>query len=293
MNSNSSDLLPITARVLTANQRLAVVVQQIGNTYGYNYFDDMTVRRKLADYEASLSRASRGGVAWASGITITVGITWLLWVMADKQEDTVLTYVPPVALLVLAVGGFERMSTNAKKQLRHPFLVGYRHVLSAAHAHGAPVTFVPSWLTGHGQGDPLPPYTPPPGVPGAPTWPPPTPGFGPPPVMLPPKPAAVTEYERIADKGGWHDELGMWFLIGGGIGMCYAVGDDRPMAFAAVILFPLALWTWVAGHRLGKRQQELAGEAHRYVEQLVRAQAAGAVIPELSPQLRVFLSPRL
>jgi hypothetical protein len=37
---------------------------------------------------------------------------------------------------------------------------------------------------------------------------------------------------------------------------------------------------------LGSRKEELREQARSYVRQLVAAQSAGAVVPELSPQLR-------
>ncbi|MGW6907677.1 hypothetical protein [Streptomyces sp. NPDC054940] len=296
MGDNASDPLPVSARALTADSRLGNAVREFGRTYGYDYFDDEAVRRQLAEHEASLRRTSRGGLMWTASLAGTVGLAWLLWGGLSKPENVGLAVAPGAALLVLAVASFVRVYRQGKRKLRHPFLEGYRHVLAAALAHGAPVAFVPAWLTGRGGGEaeaaPLPQFTAPPGggtAPGRPRSPVGAGGAAP----LPPKPTAVAEYERIAEQGGWHDEAG-WLLVGAGAaGVGYAVVKDVPAAFAAVLLVGLGIWTWLAGHRLGRRQRELADEARRYLDQLTSAQAAGAVVPELSPQLRKLFDSRL
>jgi hypothetical protein len=120
-----------------------------------------------------------------------------VWAASSKPESIGAAVAPPAVLLVLAVAAFVRVHVQGRRKLRHPFLEGYRHVLAAALAHSAPVTFVPGWLTGRGGGEvqmiPLPSYTAPTagaarGSEAA--------------VPLPPKPAAVEEYERIAEQGG-------------------------------------------------------------------------------------------
>ncbi|MBA2944941.1 hypothetical protein [Streptomyces himalayensis] len=295
MDNNPSDLLPVGAHALSADPRLVGAVREFGRTYGYDYFDDEAVRRTLAEHEASLRRTSRGELAWAASLTSAVGLSWLVWAASSRPENIALGFVPPAVLLVLAVAAFVRLHRKGKQKLNHPFLKGYRHVLAAALAHGVPVTFVPGWLTGRGGGGveaaPLPTYTAPPGrtAPRQP-WSADGAGTAPP---LPAKPAAVAEYERIADRGGWHDEAGGALILAGAIGVFYAVVKDMPVAYAAALLVVLGIWTWVAGHRLGKRQMALSAEARRYVDQLTEAQAAGAAVPELSPQLRKLLDLRL
>ncbi len=290
MKNNPTDLLPVSAHALSADPRLRSVIRQFGSTYGYDYLDDGTVGRLLAEHEASLRRTASGGLVWSAGIAGTVGIAWLVWAAAGGPGNVGLAVAPPVVLLALAVAAFVRVHRQGRRQLRHPFLEGYRHVLAAALAHGVPVTLVPAWLTGRGGGEveaaPLPSYTAPPG--GAPARPRSARGAATG-ASLPPKPAAVAEYERIAEQGGWHDETG-WILVGAGaVGVGYAVVQDVPAAFAAVLLVGFGVWTWVAGYRLGRRQGELAAEARRYLSRLTEAQAAGAVVPELSPSLRKLL----
>jgi hypothetical protein len=286
MDDKAIGLLPVGARALSADPRLATAVRDFGSTYGYDYFDDETVGRTLAEHEASLRRVSRGGLVWAGSLATAVGIVWLVWAASGKQDNTVVAVAPPAAVLALALAAFVRVNLQARRKLRHPFLQGYRHVLAAALAHGAPVTFVPAWLTGRGGGQlevaPLPSYAGPAGgssrgAGAAVTAP------------LPPKPSAVEEYERIADHGGWHDEAGWILVVAGAVGVGYAVVEDLPAAFASVLLIALGIWTWVSGHRLGTRQRELSREARAYLDELTSAQAAGAPVQELSPALRKLL----
>ncbi|WP_405528308.1 hypothetical protein OG426_39275 [Streptomyces canus] len=289
MDNNPSDLLPVGAHALSADPRLADTVRQIGSTYGYDYFDDGAVRKTLSEHEAALRRLGRGGLVWAGSLATAVGIVWLVWAAAGKPDNMAVAAAPPAALLVLALAAFVQVNLQGRRKLRHPFLEGYRHVLAAARAHGAPVTFVPAWLTGRGGAAldvaPLPSYATPAGAPAA--------GVRATPVAPPPKPAEVEEYERIADQGGWHDEAGWILVIAGAVGVGYAVVKDLPAAYASVLLIGIGIWTWVAGHRLGRRQRELSGEALRYLDELTRSQAAGAPVHELSPPLRKLLDTRL
>ncbi|WP_329440601.1 hypothetical protein [Streptomyces canus] len=289
MNENTGHLLPIGAHALSADPRLAAAVRDFGSTYGYDYFDDETVGRTLAEHEASLRRVARGGLVWAGSLATAVGIVWLVWAASRKPDDMVVAVAPPAAVLVLALAAFVMVNVQGRRKLRHPFLEGYRHVLAAALAHGAPVTYVPAWLTGRGGAAldvaPLPSYAAPAGAPAT--------GVRATPVAPPPKPAAVEEYERIADHGGWHDEAGGILVVAGAVGVGYAVVKDLPAAYAAVLLIALGIWTWLAGHRLGRRQKELSGEALRYLDELTSAQAAGAPVHELSPPLRKLLDTRL
>ncbi|MFG2731338.1 hypothetical protein [Streptomyces canus] len=289
MNDNTAGLLPIGAHALSTDPRLAAAVRDFGSTYGYDYFDDETVGRTLAEHEASLRRVSRGGLVWAGSLATAVGIVWLVWAASRKPADMVVAVVPPAAVLVLALAAFVLVNLQGRRKLRHPFLEGYRHVLAAALAHGAPVTYVPAWLTGRGGGQlevaPLPSYATPAGAPAT--------GVRATPVAPPPKPVEVEEYERIADQGGWHDEAGWILVVAGAVGVGYAVVKDLPAAYASVLLIALGVWTWLAGHRLGGRQRELSGEALRYLDELTRSQAAGAPVHELSPPLRKLLDTRL
>jgi len=289
MTETTGALLPIGARSLSADARLANAVREFGRTYGYDYFDDETVGRTLAEHETALRRLARGRLVWAGSLATAVGIVWLVWAASGNPENMVVAVAPPSAVLVLALAAFVQVNLQGRRKLRHPFLEGYRHVLAAALAHGAPVSFVPAWLTGRGGGSldvaPLPSYA-------APAKGPAT-GVRAASVTPPPKPAEVEEYERIAEHGGWHDEAGWILVVAGGVGVGYAVVKDLPAAYASVLLIALGIWTWLAGHRLGRRQRELSGEALRYLDELTSAQAAGAPVHELSPPLRKLLDTRL
>lgn len=292
MNDTPSDLLPISGNALTAHPQLDTEVCRFSSLYGLDYFDNRKVGAMLAERQADIRRTSYGALVWISSLAGTVGFIWILWAGLSKPEKIAVAIGPPAALIVLAVVGFVRAYRQAKRKLRHPHLEGYRHVLAAALAHGVPVTHVPDWLIGRsGSGEgaaPLPSYRAPVGGPahggahhafaqtGAPA-------------PLPPKPQAVAEYERIADQGGSHDEIGCLLVIGAAVGVGTGFTKDMPVAFAAGILAPIAIWFWVAGHRLGKRKRALEARAREYVQQLTAAQASGAVVPELSPQLRKLL----
>ncbi|MET7735430.1 hypothetical protein ABZT02_29300 [Streptomyces sp. NPDC005402] len=287
MNDDTGGLLPIGAQALSSDPRLAAAVRDFGSTYGYDYFDDDTVGRTLAEHESSLRRVARGRLVWAGSLATAVGIIWLVWAASGKPANMAVAVAPPAAVLLLALAAFVQVNLQGRRKLRHPFLEGYRHVLAAALAHGAPVTYVPAWLTGRGGGQldvaPLPSYAAPTGGPAR----------GAVPMAPPPKPAEVEEYERIAEQGGWHDEAGWILVIAGAVGVGYAAVKNLPAAYAAVLLIGLGIWTWVAGHRLGRRQRELSREARVYLDELTRAQAAGAPVHELSPPLRKLLDSRL
>jgi hypothetical protein len=183
-----------------------------------------------------------------------------------------------------AVGRLKR--GRQREALRQPVLDGYRMVLAAARAHGVAVSYIPGWLVGSEPFSgrhlaPLPPHEP------LPEPAPPAPGQLP----LPPKPEGAQSYESIVGQGGWHDEVGWLLIIFGLIGTAYAFAQDTPAAYAASLLFVLGVGTLLAGYRLGRTKGRLREHAVAYVQQLIAAQRAGAVIPELSPPLRELVDP--
>jgi len=105
----------------------------------------------------------------------------------------------------------------------------------------------------------------------------------------PPAPASVAAYEEIADQGGWHDEAGCLLVVAALVGVAYGWWQGMPLGYLALLLVPLAIRVWVAGSRQGKEKERLREEALAHVEAVARAQAAGAVVPELSPRLRKLL----
>ncbi|CAM5474293.1 hypothetical protein STENM327S_08276 [Streptomyces tendae] len=68
--------------------------------------------------------------------------------------------------------------------------------------------------------------------------------------------------------------------------MTWAATVGTAVGYAALLLVPVAVWVWLAGRRQGREKEESREEARQYVKALEAAQAAGAHIPELSPQLR-------
>lgn len=93
----------------------------------------------------------------------------------------------------------------------------------------------------------------------------------------------------MADAGGWHDETGCLLFLAGAGGVTWAVTVGTAVGYAALLLVPVAVWIWLAGRRQGREKEELREEALKYVTALEAAQAAGARVPELSPQLRALL----
>ncbi|WP_171171043.1 hypothetical protein [Streptomyces sp. I05A-00742] len=103
---------------------------------------------------------------------------------------------------------------------------------------------------------------------------------------IPPKPEAVTEYERVADKGAWYDEGGCTLAIVPALGVLAASQGDYPIGYAGLALAPPALWLWGLAIRRWRRMLPLLNQARDYVRLLTDAEEQGAVIPELSPPLK-------
>ncbi|MER5780935.1 hypothetical protein ABT104_04285 [Streptomyces mobaraensis] len=99
----------------------------------------------------------------------------------------------------------------------------------------------------------------------------------------------MCEYERIAEKGGWHDEAGLLCVLASVAGAIFAAASHKPAAWALLLLAPLGVFIWIRGRRFGERQRRLEAVAQEYVRQLMAAQAQGARIPELSRHLSRLL----
>ncbi|WP_063798073.1 hypothetical protein [Streptomyces sp. 150FB] len=331
-----SPLLPVGSASFAGDPRLLPEVRRIGERYGMDYTDDAAVRVMLSHHEAAIRRTGRSAPVRVAGLTIVTGVIWPFVIpellqhpgfddtenfhvadatrnfhVADATRNFLLAYAVPALLLIVGVGLAVRVHRTARRQLRHPELVGYRTVLAATRACGVPLAHIPDWLVGRGtstgtsgasaagvrEAAPLPAYELPPAYEPAdreavPEVPEPAPEPAPATVprqeipAVPRKPFAVTEFEALADKGGWHDEIGFLLIVVAAIGAGWGYVDDKPVGYLiAVVLAAVGVWVWLTGRAQGKVREGLREEAEEYVRRLTAAQAAGATIPALSPAL--------
>ncbi|WP_306335034.1 hypothetical protein [Streptomyces sp. KL118A] len=284
-------LLPITHATLAADPRLLAAVRGIGARHGFDYTDDAATSDLLRERRKAVRGAGNSAPGWLGGLTAVAGICWPLLspaVPALADQSPAARLGPAAVLLCLTVWLWALVWRRWKRELLHPLLAGYREVIGAAQAHGAPVTHVPDWLvgrsdSGNGGGPgrgvaPIPSYEVTHSPHNYPHVDPDTP--------IPVKKAAVSQYEARADEGGWHDELGWILLFAGGIGIAWGYTQEAPVGYLAGALIPPAIVTWLAGSRQGDEKRALREEAVAYVRALAAAQAAGARVPELSPVLR-------
>ncbi|QKV94371.1 hypothetical protein HUT19_23585 [Streptomyces sp. NA02950] len=292
-------LLPVTRSGLVSDPRLEGTVRRIGTRHGMDYLDDNAVRTMFTEHRRLLARTGRTrGVIGV--LALLVGLGWPFFVQASptyavasdpysgrSAKDAISL---GAAVLLLVVGTCLVVSTYRahQRQLRHPRLTGYRQVLAAATAYGVPVAHVPDWLIGRDRDGgraraPLPRYET---------------GRARPETRaadgqrVPEKPRTVAEYERIADQGGWHDETGWLLLFAGGGGLLWAATELNsllPGVLALGVCTALAVWVWTTGAAQGRHKDALRDQARAYVQTLMAAQAAGSVIPELSPQLQALI----
>ncbi|WP_157868682.1 hypothetical protein [Streptomyces caatingaensis] len=255
----------MSGAALAADPRLAAAVGDIGRRSGVDYFDDEAVRAVLGAH-----RVRHGAATWLCLAAFVGGLGLLVPAAAAGR---LLPLAGAAVLLPVSIPVLILSAAVTQQRWRHPQLVAYRQVLTAAAAHGVDVVHVPGWLP----------------RPAAAAWPPSPADYRPrpaTPVPVPPEPDAVAEYERLAEKGGRHDEAG-WILVLGAFLVCLIV--DKPLGWAGLLLVPLAGWVWLAGHRLGRRQRELEEQAREYVRELTAARAHGAETLELSRQLSRLL----
>ncbi|MCF2128604.1 hypothetical protein L1I79_19495 [Strepomyces sp. STD 3.1] len=291
------DLLPVNGAALAADPRAAEAIRAVSARHEVDYLDDGAVSALLAERRRALDAERRHPSAWFGMLALTVGLLLpfvvpMIRTLSDHHLIAALAasgclVVTGTALVVYAY-------TRWKRALAHPTLAGYRETLGIARAHGIPLTHIPPWLegksrTGGGKGSaPVPSYPPVepvgeadqvPRTDGRPLAPP-------APVAVPPKPAAVSEYELRVDEGGWHDEAGCLLILIGGGGAIWAATSSEPVGYGALLLVPVALYIWLAGVRQYKEGERRREAALAYVRTIAAAQAAGAQVPELSPELR-------
>ncbi|WP_179301388.1 hypothetical protein [Streptomyces albidoflavus] len=196
---------------------------------------------------------------------------------------------------VLGIALMVRVVRKRQRAYRDPVLVAYREVLALARAHGLTLTHVPDWLVGSSSETegkpsyPLPDIAPVSAAKGAPPAPSAPRSSGE--VRLPRKPAEVAVWEQSVDKGGWHGEVGLLSAFAGAGAAMWASIEDEPVGYAGLGLgVAVAITLWVVGYRQGVRKKRGREAALRYLADVRAAQAAGASIPELSPQLGKLLS---
>ncbi|MDQ0599787.1 hypothetical protein QF037_004132 [Streptomyces canus] len=285
MASMEAVLLPIGGAALASDPRVAEAVRAIGARTGVDYTDDRQVTALLAERRRAATAAQHRPLAWAGGIALLACVVWpFVAVSAPSLGPKAALAAGP--LLILAVAALTRVRANWKRELLHPALAGYREVLGVARAHGMPPAHVPAWLEGKAEGGSGKGATPIPSYPDAGAPSPQGASGG----AVPPKPAAVTEYERLASSGGWHDETGWLLLFAGAGGAAWAWSQTEPIGYAALVLIPVAIGIWLAGSHHGSEETRLRAEAVQYVRSVIAAQAAGARVPELSPALRKLLN---
>ncbi|WP_328562073.1 hypothetical protein [Streptomyces coelicoflavus] len=291
-------LLPVSGAALRSDARVREVARGIGARYGVDYTDDAAVTALLTERRKSLEAEQRRPAAYLGLLTLMAGMFLPFGVPLSPALDAHLFAVLGAAggLTIVGVALLVHARAQWKQALRNGPLAGYREVLGVARAHGIPLAHVPPWLEGRTNGGggkgaaPIPTYPPVEPAPDAPSEPasaPSTPTAAS--VSVPPKPSAVSYYEHMADTGGWHDETGCLLVLAGAGGVTWAVTVGTAVGYAALLLVPVAVWVWLAGRRQGREKEELREEALQYVKALEAAQAAGARVPELSPQLRALL----
>jgi hypothetical protein len=291
-------LLPVSGEALRSDARVRDAARDIGARYGVDYTDDAAVTALLTERRKALETEQRRPAAWLGLLALMAGMFLPFGVPLSPALDAHLFAVVGAAggLTVIGVALLVHARTQWKRALRSGPLAGYREVLGVARAHGIPLAHIPPWLEGRPAGGggkgaaPIPTYSAvepaPEALPESATA---SSTSATASVSVPPKPSAVSYYEHMADAGGWHDEAGCLLILAGAGGATWAATVGTGVGYAALLLVPLAVWVWLAGRRQGREKEELREEALRYVRALEAAQAAGARVPELSPQLRALL----
>ncbi|MFB6551418.1 hypothetical protein [Streptomyces sp. NPDC056405] len=298
------DLLPVNGAALASDPRALEAIRAVGVRHGVDYTDDAAVTVLLAERRRAMAAEQRQPAAWLGMLALTAGLLLPCVVpMAPALTDHLFAALGVAgSLVVIGTALVVHARTRWKRALMHDTLVGYREVLGVARAHGIPLTHVPAWLegrssTGGGKGAaPIPSY---PAVEQSGRPDEPLPGdapYGEAPrmgraevvasVAVRPKPEAVRSYETMADVGGWHDETGCLLILVGACGAMWAATSDEPGGYGALLLLPLAVYVWLVGRRQGREKERLRAAALAYVQEVAAAQAAGAEVPELSPELR-------
>ncbi|MFI1313847.1 hypothetical protein ACH4TS_27510 [Streptomyces albidoflavus] len=291
-------LLPVSGAELRRDPALHEAVRRVGQRVGVDFTDDERVREELRRGRDALAGGSATAGPGCLALLLLIVAAGLA--VADQISPPLTVHRPALlagagACAVLAVTAMGWAVVRWQRARRDPVLAAYREVLALAQAHGLALTHVPDWLVGKADESskpwsPLPEVAPPGAGTGATPPPAPSAPRGTGNIRLPRKPAEVTAWERTADQGGWHDELGGLLALAGAGAAFWAYVEDQPVGYAGLLLgLASAVTVWVLGHRQGVRKQRGRQAALRHLADLRAAQAAGAAVPELSPQLRRLL----
>ncbi|WP_371669807.1 hypothetical protein OG985_20505 [Streptomyces sp. NBC_00289] len=262
----------MSGATLASDERVLEAALAIGARTGVDYTDDAAVTALLGERRRAMDATQRGPLVWLGGLALTVGAIWpfLAPSLPALAGRPVLAYGPAGPLLILAATALTYVRTRWRRELDHPALAGYREVLGVARAHGLPPTHIPAWLegrssSGSGKGAaPIPSYPSveplagrsPSDVTARERTAPADPAADPvaasvaEPVAVPAKPAAVAEYERIADAGGWHNEGGCLLVFAGAGGPS---GPRRKECRSVTPRSPSSPWRSSSGSRAAAR----------------------------------------
>ncbi|MFD5023999.1 hypothetical protein [Streptomyces sp. NPDC058373] len=297
--SVAPQLLPVSGAELRRDPALHEAVRRVGQRVGVDFTDDERVREELRRGREALAGMGSATLA-PSCLTFVFLIVAGGLAVADKISPGLSVHRPALlagagVFAALAVAAIVWAVVRGQRARRDPVFAAYREVLALAQAHGVTPTHIPDWLVGKANASskpwyPLPEVAPvstaqgatPPSAPAAPR------STGD--VRPPRKPAEVTAWEQTADKGGWHDEVGLLLALAGGGAAMWAYFEDEPVGYAGLALgLAAAITVWVVGYRQGARKKRGRQAALRHLADVQAAQAAGAAVPELSPQLRKLL----
>ncbi|WP_436737374.1 hypothetical protein [Streptomyces sp. BBFR102] len=296
--SAAPQLLPVSGAALRRDPVLHEAVRRVGQRVGVDFTDDERVREELRRGRRATSSVGVGTSCLAALLVLAaVVLPFAEPVHPSLVGRRTLLLAAAAVAAVLGIASMVHVVRKWHRAHRDPVLTAYREVLALARAHGLTLTHVPDWLVGSSRtggkpGYPLPDIAPvgaakgatPPSVPSAPR------SSGE--VRLPRKPAEVTVWEQSVGKGSWHGEVGLLSACAAAGAAMWAYLEDEPVGYAGLGLgVAVAITLWVVGYRQGVREKRGRQAALRYLADVRVAQAAGAPVPELSPQLAKLLGP--
>ncbi|MGW4377566.1 hypothetical protein ACWEJ7_28370 [Streptomyces albidoflavus] len=296
--SAAPQLLPVSGAELRRDPALHEAVRRVGQRVGVDFTDDERVREELKRGREATSAIGVGGSCLAALLVIAaIVLPFAATVNPALAERRPILLGAAGLAAVLGIALMVRVVRKRHRAHRAPVLVAYREVLALARAHGLTLTHVPDWLvgrsseTGSKPSYPLPDIAPVSAAKGATPPPAPSAPRSSGEVRLPRKPSEVAVWEQSVDQGGWYGEAGLLAAFAGAGAAMWASIEDEPVGYAGLGLgVAVAITLWVVGYRQGVHKKRGREAALRYLADVRAAQAAGASVPELSPQLSKLLS---